>query len=109
MSGNTLGNMQLIQNWRRSDQLSFTKWNENRMVKPEEFMLEETFTDFKLTVGSKIFHTHKLILGIHSEYFYRLLLSGMKETSQNEMEFKDMDPEIFQIIINYTFPKYVMT
>ena len=103
MSGNTLGNMQLIQNWRRSDQLSFTKWNENRMIKPEEFMLEETFTDFKLTVGSKIFHTHKLILGIHSEYFYRLLLSGMKETSQNEMEFKDMDPEIFQIIINYIY------
>ena len=103
MSGNTLGNMQLIQNWRRSDELSFTKWNENRMVKPEEFMLEETFTDFKLTVGSKTFHTHRLILGIHSEYFYRLLLSGMKETSRNEMEFKDMDPEIFQHIIKYIY------
>ena len=98
---NTLGNMQLIRNWRQIESKTFNKWNENRMIKPEEFMHEETFTDFKLTVGSKTFHTHKLILAMHSEYFYRLLLSGMKETSQNEMEFKDMDPDTFQIIIQY--------
>ena len=102
MSGNILGNMDLVKNWRRSS-LSFTKWNENRICKPEEFMKEDTFTDFKLTVGNQVFHTHKLILAIHSEYFYRLLLSGMIETSQNEMEFKDMDPQIFQIIIKYIY------
>lgn len=53
-------------------------------------------------------YAHKNILCARSSYFHSLLLIGMKETFQNEIEVNAWDPEVFTAIIRFIYSDQVL-
>jgi len=49
------------------------------------------FTDMILLVDRNKIHCHKMILGMYSNFFRQMFLSGMKESKSDEIELKDVD------------------
>jgi hypothetical protein len=87
--------------WRKY--INKSTWQHRRMMQPEELLKEEAFTDFTVKVRTVKFRSHRLILASHSDYFHRLLLSGMREAQEGQIEFKAMEPYVFGIILDYIY------
>jgi len=59
--------------------------------------------DVNLVVRGKKIAAHKAILKVRSEYFRGLFESGMMESRKNEVEIKDVSPELFQRFLEFLY------
>ena len=48
-------------------------------------------------------HAHKLLLMLHSEYFYAMFNGNFKETNEKEVDAMDIEPEIFLEILKFIY------
>ncbi|KAH8379939.1 hypothetical protein KR009_008113, partial [Drosophila setifemur] len=64
---------------------------------------ERIFTDCRITVGTKVFHCHKMILGVASEFFERSFLSDFKEAASGELSLPNIEPETFDQFLQYVY------
>ena len=64
-----------------------------------------SYTDVTLGVKGKLFHAHKVLLAASSRFFDAMFSSGMKESTQNEVELEDGDltKEAFEIILDFIY------
>ncbi|KAH8270551.1 hypothetical protein KR018_011469, partial [Drosophila ironensis] len=73
-------------------------------------MLEDEFVDCRVVVGSRVFHCHKVILGIASDFFKRTFLSDFKEAATGELVLNTIKPETFEKfrLFVYTYDKKLL-
>ncbi|KAL0085492.1 hypothetical protein J3Q64DRAFT_1860461 [Phycomyces blakesleeanus] len=68
--------------------------NENKKVEDTE----GTISNEKTTL-----HGHKFILATASPWFRDIFLSGMKESTDNEVKIHGVDPKIFKLIFDFSY------
>ena len=63
------------------------------------------YTDVTLRVKEKRFHAHKVVLAASSRYFDAMFSTGMKESSQTEVELKgdDLTEEAFAMLLDFIY------
>eukprot|EP00118_Oscarella_pearsei_P009849 m.57751 g.57751 ORF g.57751 m.57751 type:complete len:596 (+) comp34758_c0_seq3:50-1837(+) len=59
--------------------------------------------DVELSVGSRVFRAHKLVLVSTIPYLNAMLASGMKESRQSTIELKSIDSHAFETILDYAY------
>ncbi|XP_072044796.1 kelch-like protein 30 [Amphiura filiformis] len=64
---------------------------------------DATFSDVTIKVDGKVFHGHRCVLAAASRYFETMFSSGFKEGKANEVELKEMDGTIFEMIFNFMY------
>ncbi|KAH8296239.1 hypothetical protein KR054_003520 [Drosophila jambulina] len=64
---------------------------------------EDEFTDCCISVESRIFRCHKVILGVASEFFKRSFLSGFKESSTGEIVLTNVKADTFEKFRMYVY------
>ncbi|KAH8272618.1 hypothetical protein KR018_004518, partial [Drosophila ironensis] len=73
-------------------------------------MLEKDFSDCRVVIGSRVFHCHKVILGIASDFFKRTFLFDFKEAATSELVLNTIEPETFEkfLLFVYTYDKKLL-
>lgn len=61
------------------------------------------FSDVTLCVGEKKFKTHRCILSVACEYFNAMFQGSFKESSESEIQITEIEPEVFEVILNYIY------
>ena len=61
--------------------------------------------DISIEVGNRKFSAHKVILAAGSSYFESLFSNGYKEVSENLLKYPELDPEIFNIVLETIYGK----
>ncbi|PKK79449.1 hypothetical protein RhiirC2_727236 [Rhizophagus irregularis] len=62
------------------------------------------FSDIKIKGNDgKEINAHRVILAVRSEVFKRMLLNGMKESSQEVIEFPEFSSDVLHVIIEYLY------
>ncbi|XP_044584480.1 speckle-type POZ protein B-like [Cotesia glomerata] len=59
--------------------------------------------DVKIQVGGKIFDAHKLVLTTRSCVFDAMFSHDMKENKKNEITIPDVDPDVFEKVLDYIY------
>lgn len=69
----------------------------------------QSYTDVILRVKEKSFHVHKVVLATSSRYFDAMFSSGMKESSQIEVELKEhyLTEEAFEMLLNFIYTSHL--
>lgn len=62
----------------------------------------DKYSDLTLKVGNTSLRAHKLLI-CRSPYFVSMLTSGMKESTQSEIEFENMNPEAMFEILKFLY------
>ncbi|XP_053741746.1 kelch repeat and BTB domain-containing protein 4 [Synchiropus splendidus] len=61
------------------------------------------FADVTVTVDSKEFHLHRLVLSAQSTFFRSMFTSNLKESHDRNIELKDVSASVFQLLIGYIY------
>lgn len=61
------------------------------------------FADVTITVDSKEFHLHRLVLSAQSSFFRSMFTSNLKESHNRTIELKDVSATVFQLLIDYIY------
>ena len=69
---------------------------------------EEQLCDVTFKIGSSIFSAHRVVVASVSPYIRAMLTCGMKESSQAEIELKDIEPQAMASLINYAYTGEVL-
>jgi len=64
---------------------------------------DDKFSDVHIKCGGKIFYCHRIILAKRSQYFGRMLESGMKESTIKVIELEYIDVDILEAILKYIY------
>ncbi|ELT88813.1 hypothetical protein CAPTEDRAFT_36920, partial [Capitella teleta] len=64
---------------------------------------EEEFVDVVLLFGERKFPCHKVVLASTCEYFHRMFLAGMQESSSAEIAINEIESDIGELIIGYLY------
>ncbi len=94
----------MVENWR--DSIVKNTWQHRRIYQPQEIYRDNAFTDLTVVCdrdNSKEYRVHKLIMATHSDYFYRILTSGMKEEEESRIKFCDISAKTFEVILTYIY------
>ncbi len=59
--------------------------------------------DVVLRVGGQEVHAHRAILAASSAYFLAMFTNEMKESEQDVIEMRDLDPDILSSLIDFTY------
>ena len=59
--------------------------------------------DIELSVANRTFRAHKLVLVATIPYLKAMLSSGMRESRQETIELKSIDPDAFETILDYAY------
>lgn len=65
--------------------------------------LSDEYSDVTLIIEGQRFEAHKVILAARSHYFRGLLFSGLKESTQREVELKDGSLVAFKKLLKYIY------
>ncbi|XP_020384431.1 kelch-like protein 23 [Rhincodon typus] len=57
--------------------------------------------DTVLEVGHRLFHVNRRLLASTSEYFRALFGGGTRESSENHIVLRGLDPEVFQLLLGF--------
>ena len=68
-----------------------------------ELLREDLFTDLTVICDKKEFRLHKIMMAAHSDYFYRLLTSGMREVVENRVKFPSISSGTFDVIVDFVY------
>ncbi|XP_057321493.1 speckle-type POZ protein B-like [Microplitis mediator] len=69
----------------------------------QQFLKSQELSDVTLVVGEVEIPAHKVVLAAHSPVFKAMLLSGMKEAKQGEIEIKNVDADIISEMLEYFY------
>lgn len=69
----------------------------------ENLYISDTYSDVILIVHGHKFPAHKVILAAQSQYFQALLYGKLKESSQAEIELKDVAVGPFTELLHYVY------
>ncbi|XP_034356690.1 TD and POZ domain-containing protein 5-like [Arvicanthis niloticus] len=69
----------------------------------QELWEKSLFTNCCLLVGGYEFRAHKAILAARSPVFRAMFQHKMKESLTNRVEIQDMDPQVFQVMIDFIY------
>ncbi|XP_063795446.1 actin-binding protein IPP isoform X2 [Pseudophryne corroboree] len=61
------------------------------------------FCDLHIHIRQTVFGVHKLVLAASSPYFAALLSGWMKESSENVVHIQDVEPGIFQLLLDFIY------
>ena len=64
---------------------------------------QDICTDFEVVVGGRTFRCHKVVLAALSDYFQAMFTSRMKETVENKCVLHDVDPEVWENILDLIY------
>ena len=64
---------------------------------------KSSLSDVTIKVDGKVFHAHRSILAAASPYFETMFTSGFQESTTKEIELKDIDGKIFEILFNFIY------
>ncbi|XP_072045203.1 kelch-like protein 30 [Amphiura filiformis] len=64
---------------------------------------DAAFSDVTIKVDGKVFNGHRCVLAAASRYFETMFSSGFQESNAKEIELKDMDGAVFEIIFNFMY------
>ena len=64
---------------------------------------ESHLSDFTIQVKDICFKVHKIIIAARCQYFRVLLKSGMKDSTRSSIQFHDLDPKAFEIIVEWMY------
>lgn len=67
----------------------------------------QRIADFTFICGDRSFKINKSVLSADNEYFKNLFNSGLIETQRNEAVVTDIDPEVFEFLLNFVQGKSV--
>lgn len=85
-------------------------WTRRRTVGPQELLESDALTDVTLAAGdNREFRAHKVILAAHSDYFHRLLVSGMREPDEGRVVFPQMEAHVLEAILRYVYTGTLLT
>ncbi len=79
---------------------SFTVMNQLRK--------ESQLCDVTFKVGSETFLAHRVVVASMSPYLRAMFTCGMKESSQEEIELRDIDPQAMASLITYAYTGEVL-
>ena len=68
-----------------------------------EFRKTGEFCDIRLKVGNRYFDCHKVILASATNFFHMLFKSAYRECNQKVVELRDVDENIFEILLNFMY------
>jgi BTB/POZ domain len=68
-----------------------------------EMLKNPKFSDFKFIVKGKEFKVHRAVLANASPVFDKLFTADMKESRSNQCIVKDIEPEIFQHLLQFVY------
>ncbi|XP_069837359.1 actin-binding protein IPP [Dendropsophus ebraccatus] len=66
------------------------------------------FCDLHIHIGQAVFGAHKLVLAASSPYFTALLSGGMKESSCDAVRIQEVEPAIFQLLLDFIYSGSVL-
>ncbi|KAG8437047.1 hypothetical protein GDO86_007939 [Hymenochirus boettgeri] len=90
-----LKNSTLLRTMKRHARIILSQMNQMR------HQLE--FCDVQIQIGDKIFKVHKLVLAASSPYFAALLAGGMKESLNDVVQIQGVDPNSFQLLLDFVY------
>lgn len=61
------------------------------------------FADVTITVESREFQLHRLVLSAQSSFFRSMFTSNLKETFDRHIELKDVSAPVFQLLVDYIY------
>lgn len=61
------------------------------------------FSDVILRVCEKKFKAHRCILAVSCEYFDAMFKGSFKESTDEEVEITDIEPDVFEVILQYIY------
>lgn len=61
------------------------------------------FADVTITVESREFHLHRLVLSAQSSFFRSMFTSNLRETYDRHIELKDVSAPVFQLLVDYIY------
>jgi len=65
--------------------------------------MSKTEKDVTLQVGNRTFRAHKGLLAARSPVFHAMFENNMKEKQENKVTINDMDPDLFEEVLNYIY------
>lgn len=68
-----------------------------------EYLNSGTYCDLTFLIAGVQFPCHRIILASASPYFQALLTHTFKENNLNSIELRDIEPEIFSLLLNYIY------
>uniref|UniRef100_A0A8C5M4M5 BTB domain-containing protein n=1 Tax=Leptobrachium leishanense TaxID=445787 RepID=A0A8C5M4M5_9ANUR len=74
----------------------------------ENLRLENSLTDVTLSVGSKLFPCHRVVLAAASNYFRAMFCNELKEKYEEKIVIRGVEAETMEIILNYTYTSKVV-
>ncbi|KAG8555058.1 hypothetical protein GDO81_017567 [Engystomops pustulosus] len=74
----------------------------------EKMRQQLEFCDLHLHIGQEVFGAHKLVLAASSPYFAALLSGGMKESSGDVVRIQEVEPPIFQLLLDFIYTGSVL-
>ncbi|XP_053593008.1 uncharacterized protein LOC103568510 [Microplitis demolitor] len=69
----------------------------------QQFLKSQELSDVTLVIGEVEIPAHKVVLAAHSPVFKAMLLSGMKEAKEGEIEIKNLDADIISEMLEYFY------
>ncbi|KAF7699079.1 kelch repeat and BTB domain-containing protein 4 [Silurus meridionalis] len=61
------------------------------------------FADVTITVDSKEFNLHRLVLSAQSSFFRSMFTSNLRESHNRHIELKDISAPVFQLLVDYIY------
>lgn len=61
------------------------------------------FADVTITVESREFNLHRLVLSAQSSFFRSMFTSNLRETHDRHIELKDVSAVVFQLLVDYIY------
>lgn len=69
---------------------------------------EDQLCDITFRIGSETFRAHRVVVASVSPYLRAMFTCGMKESSQDEIELRDIEPQAMCALINYAYTGEVL-
>lgn len=69
---------------------------------------EGQLCDVTFKIGSSTFSAHRVVVASVSPYLRAMFTCGMKESSQDEIELRDIEPQAMASLINYAYTGQVL-
>ena len=69
---------------------------------------ESQLCDITFRIGSHCFHAHRVVVASASPYLRAMFTCGMKESTQEEIELRDIEPQAMSALIEYFYTGEVM-
>ena len=72
-----------------------------------DLRLQKELCDVTLCVEDRKFPVHRAILAANSPYFRAMFTNGMKESQKEEIELKDVEADVFALIVQFIYTRNV--